>query len=300
MLNFLASLILASLLIPSGFNFLTQKAVDYSYIEQTVEPNAPKRLINKSFGLKTTAKSILVIDDASGAVLYNKNSLAVLPIASLTKLMTALVILEAKPDWQQRVKITASDHQEGGITYLLTDEEVTVRDLFNLMLVASANEAAVALARTITPDNFVSLMNKKATELGLRETYFLEPSGVEPGNVSSPTDLIKLAQVALSQTEITQALLTKEYPFTVLNNQRQGRVFNNDKLVESFLNYNGYQIIGAKTGYLDEALYCLLLKVKKTDGPNLTLVILGAETIEDRWQEAKGLVDWVFRNYVWP
>jgi D-alanyl-D-alanine carboxypeptidase len=300
MLNLITSLILVSLLIPSGFNFLTQKVIDYSYQEVSQELEAPVRIINKSFGLKTTAKSIMIVDDASGLVLYDKNSKEILPIASLTKLMTALVFLETDPDWEEVIEIIAADQIEGAKVYLLTGEKVTIRDLFNLTLVASVNEAAVALARVAGIEDFPAAMNKKAQELEMVDTYFLDPSGIEVENVSTPADLIKLAQAAFSQEEIVKALATKEYEFTVLNNQRQGKATNNNKLLDSFLNYSGYQIIGAKTGYLNEAGYCLLLAIKKVEGPSLTLILLGTETITDRWQEAKGLIDWVFRNYQWP
>ncbi len=300
MLNFLTSLILASLLIPAGFNFLTNKAVDYSYRQPNVEQSgSPRRLVNESFGLKTTAKSILIVDDNSGAVLYNKNSLALAPIASITKLMTALVVLDTNPDWQQTVKISPEDKREGGMIYLMPGEEATVKDLFYLMLIGSANEAAVALARNSGITEFNAAMNKKAKELGMTNSYFLEPSGIDPANISSPADLLKLAQAAFTKTEIVQALTTQTYKFQVINNHRPVKVFSTDRLLDSFLNGPDYQVIGAKTGYLEEAGYCLLMRVKKNDGPSLTLVLLGSATIDDRWQEAKGLVDWVFRNYSW-
>ena len=299
MLNFIASIILASLLVPTGFNFLTQKAVDYSYSGNNQESKAPQRILNKSFGLKTTANSILVVDDATGTVLYNKNSLPQAPIASITKLMTALVFLETNPDWEQVVAITKEDQEEGGLVRLLPGEEATVKDLFNLMLISSTNEAAAALARLSGIENFVSAMNSKAAELKMADTYFLGPSGVEVKNVPTPADLLKLADEAFGRPEIVQVLTTKAYQYQVINNQRIDKAFNNDLLLDSFLNGADYQVIGAKTGYLDEAGYCLLLRVKKNDGPELTLVILGSKTIDDRFQEAKGLVEWVIKNYQW-
>ena len=299
MLNFIASVVLIGLLIPSGFNFLTQKVIDYSS-PGSAGLAGPVRIVNNSFGLKTTARSILIIDDQSGAILYNRNSSAILPIASITKLVTALVILDIDPDWEREVEITGADHREGGITYLLTGEKITVRDLFYLMLVGSTNEAAVALARTSGIDDFPAAMNRQAAELGMESSYFIEPSGISAENVSTPADLIKLAQAAFSRPEIKAAAALLEYEFTVLNTKRPGKATNTDKLLDSFLNGGDYRIIGAKTGYLDEAGYCLLLQVKKTEGPTLTLALFGMESTTDRWQEAKGLVDWVFRNYVWP
>ncbi|MFA5022458.1 MAG: serine hydrolase [Patescibacteria group bacterium] len=299
MLNFLTSLIIASLLIPSGFNFFTQKAADYSYRSGIVSNKAqlPKRIVNNSFGLKTTAKSILIIDDASGSVLYSKNPAVVSPLASISKLMTALVVLDNKPDWNKVVKMTKEDRRQGGINYLFDGQEVTVKDLFNLMLVASSNEAAIALARSSGPTNFVAAMNKKAKELGMTDTYFLDPSGLTPQNVSSAKDLIKLAQAAFSQPEIIKAVTSQEYRFKLVDNSKIVLGVSTDKLLDGFLNQGDYQIVGAKTGYLDEAGYCLLLKIKKKDTASLTIALMGAQSQPDRWQEAKGLVDWVFRNY---
>ena len=300
MINFLASVILMSLLFPAGFNFLVSRAVDYSYAVSVAGTNGPQRLVNDSFGLKTTAKSILVLDDESGSILYHKDTSAVLPVASITKLLTALVVLDQNPDWDQVVEITQDDQRDGGQVYLLPGETVTVRDLFNIMLVGSANEAALALARNVEPKDFNKLMNNKAAELLMLDSYFAEPSGIDPANVSSVGDLAALIRVASTRPEIVSALQRQTYPFTVINTQRQNVAHSTNQLLSSFLNDDEYQITIAKTGYLDEAGYCLLLQVQKQPGPSLTLVLLGADTTDDRWQEAKGLVDWVFDNYRWP
>jgi len=301
MLDFITSLVLASLLIPSGFNFLADKAIDYSYIQPQTNISTPVRVVNNSFGLKTSAKSILVIDNNSGAVLYSKNSKAVLPIASITKLVTALVVLDNNPEWEKEVTIKESDQRDGGIVYLLPGEVVTVKDLFNLMLTASSNEAAIALARSSDLQDFNAAMNNKAAQLEMFESYFLDPSGIEPGNTSSPGDLIKLAKAAFSNSQITEVLENTEYQFEIINNQRLVRAFSTDLLLNSFLNQEdyGYNIIGAKTGYLDEAGYCILIQVEKSQGQSITIAMLGAKTIIDRWQDTKGLVDWIFSNYQW-
>ncbi len=298
MINFLASIILTSLLFPAGFDFLISQAIDYSYlVAPATGQNSPRRILNNSFGLETTAKSILVLDDESASVLYYKDIKEVLPIASITKLVTALVILDQNPNWDEVVGITADDQRDGGQVYLLPGESATIKDLFNLMLVGSANEAALALSRRVGLTEFRSAMNSKAAQLEMIDSYFVEPSGIDPGNVSSAFDLVKLARAAFARPEIAAALVSQNYEFNVVNNQRRVLVKSTDQLLTSFLNDDEYQIIGAKTGYLDEAGYCLVLQVKKQDGPSLTLVLLGAATVDDRWQEAKGLVDWVLNNY---
>jgi len=304
MFNFVVAIILAGLLFPAGqagFNFVTQKAVDYSYSTQSEnEITTPQRLVNKSLGIKTTAKSILVIDKDSGKVLYDKNSQVASSIASISKLMAALVFLDYNPGFDQEITMVKEDQKEGGFVYLFTDEKVKVKDLFQLALIASSNEALSALARSTGQDNFIALMNQKAFELGMTNTYFADPTGLAPANVSTPADLVKLAQAAFARPEIAEAVKTKEYNFKVLNNQRPVKAESTDRLLGSFLDSEPYQIVGAKTGYLDEAGYCLLIEVKRAEGQTLILALLGASDQTSRWQEAKGLVDWVFANYDWP
>lgn len=299
MFNFISSLILLALLFPQGLSFLSSKTADFSYPQANRQNPGPQRIANNSLGLKTTAKSILVVDDESGAILYEKNSQTGLPIASLTKLMTALVVLDAQPDWEKTMTIAKEDQREGNIVYLLPGDEARIKDVFNLMLVASSNEAAAALGRIFSVGSFTALMNQKAQELGLVGTYFSDPTGLDPTNVSSASDLIKLAQVAFSRPEIISAVVREDYSFAILNRPKKVWAKSTDQLLGSFLNRGDYRIIGAKTGYLDDIGYCLLLKIKQADGHLLNLALLGTKTRPDRWQEAKGLVDWVQSNYVW-
>src|SRR3989338_133292 len=299
MFNFITSLILASLLFPSGLNFFWQNQINFPLKSLAPVNEAPQKIINQSLGLKTTAKSILVVDEKTGTVLYQKNPNQVLPIASITKLVTALVFLDTKPDWKMEIEILDSDQRPGGMVYLLPGERVKVKDLFNLMLVASANEAAIALVRQTGLDNFNQKMNQKAQELGLKESYFLEPSGISPENVSSVTDLIKLIRVVFSQSEIIEAVTSPTLEFKVLNRERQVKAFNTDSLLTSFLNQSQYKISVGKNGHLDEAGYSLVAKIKKQNGPVFLVTLLGSESIRDRSQEIKGVVDWVERNYEW-
>ncbi len=297
------SLILASLLANSGIGFLTKGLVGYPVSE--AEPmqviSQPTRLVSNTLGIETTAKSILVIDDNSEAILFSKNKTAVLPIASLTKLMTALVFLESNPDWNQKVAITDQDKKDGGIIYLIPGDEVTAANLFNLMLVASSNEAAMALSQIDGFDKFVGKMNQKAAELGMKKTVFVDPAGLDPANVSTAQDLAKLAKAVFTLPEILSALTRPQYELSVLNTKRFISAPSTDKLLGSFLNAgNGYKIIGGKTGYLDESGYCLAIKVQEAAGPAVILVSLGSKSQVDRWQEAKGLISWVFKNYQWP
>lgn len=304
MSSLIISLVIASLLIPAGFEFLTKQAVDYSYLTSvpsiTTKSLIPRRIVNNSFGVKTTATNILVADQESGAVLYNRDFLQTVPIASITKLMTALVILDTNPNWDEIVEIREEDHRIGNQVYLLTGETISIKNLFYLMLIASSNEAAIALSRSVGIDNFSEAMNAKAVELGMLGAHFVEPTGLSPDNVATPNDLVILANQAFGRSEITDIVNLAEYNFFTINTKRFVRARSTNQLLGSFLDDNTYKIIGAKTGYLDEAGYCLLMQVSRHDGAVINLVLLGANTIDDRWQEAKGLIDWVFRSYEWP
>lgn len=270
--------------------------------QSTELPEAPQRIINNSLGIKTTAKSVLIIDETTETKLFEKNSQEVLPIASLTKLMTALVFLEHNPGWDKRVKIKESDQKNGGIVYLWPGEVVKVEDLFYLTLVASTNEATAALARStaLSQETFVKLMNEKAALLGLTQTRFVEPTGLDPNNQSTVTDLVKLAKAAFSKQEIVEATKLKGYRFKVLNKGITRYARSTNQLLDSFINNTEYKIEGAKTGYLEEVDYCQVIKVFKEEaGKSIIIAILGSQTTDDRWQEIKGLVDWAFDTYSW-
>lgn len=301
MLKLITSLILAGLFWGSGFNFFNSTAVDNSFMDyQTGLRLAPQRLVNDSFGLKTSAKSIIVVDQASGAILYQKNASTQLPIASITKLINALVFLDTNPNWDKVVEINRADLVAGNRFYFFAGEQVKLGDVFKVMLVASANEAALTLARYSGLDDYVGAMNKKAEALGMTNSHFADPSGLNVENVSTADDLVKLANTAFAQAEIVSAVTTESYDYKIINNNRRGRAVNTDNLLNSFLNDKPYRLAGAKTGYLDEAGYCLLTEIEHANKGTLIVAILGATSPTDRWQEAKGLVDWVNSNYRWP
>ncbi|MBN1778962.1 MAG: D-alanyl-D-alanine carboxypeptidase [Candidatus Buchananbacteria bacterium] len=300
MIKVIASLIIASLFFPTGANFLTDQPVDFSYPIQTNSAvTTPTRIINDSLGIKTTASSVLVVDQNSQAILYQKNINTAQSIASITKLLTALTFLDHNPGFDQTFTLDAQDQRAGGLVNLWPGEQVIIKDLFYLTLVSSTNEAAAALARSTGLKDFSDAMNAKAKELGIKDSYFVDPTGLDPANVSTPLDLSLLVNAAFANSEIVQAVKNDSYRFKVINNGRVGLAQATDKLLGSFIDQGEYKIIGAKTGYLDEAGYCLVMAVERVDGVKLSIILLNAGSQVDRWQEAKGLVDWTFSNYQW-
>jgi D-alanyl-D-alanine carboxypeptidase len=251
-------------------------------------------------GIATTARAAAVVDWETGTTLFEKNADAPMPIASITKLMTALVVLSTVPDWDKDVLVLGSDHRPGGIPYVAPGERIAVRDLFNLSLIASANNATVALARStgLTPEEFVARMNVMASAIGMRNARFADPTGLDPGNVASARDVAALIKKSLSSPEIRDALRMPTYAFTA----RTGRyhaVRSTDYLLWSFLNRPPYAFLGGKTGFIDEAGYCFGAAAQNGDGKAVA-VVLGAPTKGDRFREVKGLLYWAFDAYEWP
>lgn len=265
------------------------------------EPRAPwKKEDSRSIGILTTAKSVLVFDEGTGTVLFAKNPQEKTPLASLTKLMTVLVFLDQDPDWDKVIRLTRADDREGGIVYARSPEEVTVKDLFNMALVGSVNNAAIALARStgLEQKDFVAEMNKKAEELSLKDTIFVDPTGLLPENQGTARDVAKLVATALAREEVRSATLQKRYVFNPIGSGKTYYVKSTDELLWSFLNDEPYNFIGGKTGYIEESGYNLAVEVMR-GGHKIIAVVLGSATAEDRFKEIKGLVDWAFVNYQW-
>lgn len=298
MFNFLTQFIILSILAAAGFlpTVPVAESVDGPPLAGPVKVNP------ESLGIAVTAKSAVVLDEQTGKILFSKNAGEVRPLASITKLMTALVFLEHNPGWEKVVTITKDDARVGGIVYLLPGEQVTVSDLFNLTLVSSTNEAAVALASStgLELGEFVNLMNEKAVELGLQNTKFVEPTGLEPGNVSTAYELSLLAKEVFSQPEIAKVTRQRVYNFSILNSGRLRKAVTTNDLLSTFINDKnyGYEILGAKTGFLEEAGYCLTTQIVKGEN-SIIITLLGSSTEKDRWQEVKGLAEWSFENYRW-
>lgn len=244
------------------------------------------------------AKSAAVVDGETGVLLGEKEKDGVFPIASVTKLMTALVFLDTQPSWERVITMKSGDNRPGGTLFVRPGERVTTRDVFMTALVGSANNAAVALMRAsdLSLEAFVQRMQERAVSMGLSATQFAEPTGLEAGNVSSALDLVRLGWHAFQHPAIREALTSKEHVFfTVRNNIRHRVKTTNDLL---FASPNGYTIVGAKTGFTNEAGYTFVIEAK--NGENRVIVaLLGAPTEEDRFRDADTLVRWAFANYRW-
>lgn len=263
----------------------------------------PRRKPSTSLGVVPNAESALVLDERTWNVLYEKSSNEKRSIASITKLMSALVLLDQQLDPAKTATVTRADYRTGGLYHVFAGEQYTVQDLWMVGLISSDNVAIATLARStgLSEEEFVAKMNAKAAELGMNDSTFVEPTGINSGNTSTAADIAKLLHAALEKKEITDTLRRPVYQFQPLNKADVRKAISTDTLLSSFINKAPYQVVGGKTGFTYEAGYCMTIRV---DGPNdnddIIVVLLGADTPDDRVQGVKGLVDWTYANYLWP
>lgn len=261
--------------------------------------SGPRKVDPASLGVKLTAPSAALVDTASGEVLFSQGDDRIVPIASVTKLMTAMVLLDMKPDWETPITIAAGDNAMEGIPYLRVGDRLSAAEAFQVMLVGSANNAAMALSRSlgVTREAFVAKMNSMARELGLFHTAFADPTGYLPENVSTSLDVARMAYAALERPEIREALVRKEFSVRTAAGAER-RVPATNELLGSFLNEGDFAIVGGKTGYTEEAGYALVLRATKGKA-DVIAVTLGSASSAARFQDAKSLLFWGFKTFSW-
>ncbi len=297
----LINLVLTILLLSPIGNMYYPDAHFYN-VGQKADQAAPERINPENIGVKVTAKRFVAIDEASGKLLLQKDSNLRQPIASITKLMTSLVILDQAPDWQQLALLQQSDETVGAYPHIYRGEQVRFIDLWKSALVTSDNNSIMAMIRELgfSRGDFVALMNEKAQELEMFNTTFGDPTGLDENNISTALDVARLIHFAMQRNEIRESVLQGKYEFSILNNKKNRRILNTDILVDSFLNKKkyGYELLGGKTGFLPEAGYCLVAKISKDNRP-VIIVVLDSAGMGERFQDVKAIADWVYSNYRW-
>lgn len=293
-------LIILSLLNPISTTYLADRA--FFDVSGDVSLTAPERINPENVGVKVSAERYVAIDINSGKILLQNDVEVAQPIASITKLMTALVILEQNPDWNQVVKMQEIDETYGAFAHIYRGEEVLFEHLWQAALVTSDNNSIMAMIRALglTRAEFVEKMNDKALELEMNNSSFSDPTGLSESNQATALDVSRLLYNAMKQEKIQESVLRGKYTFKILNNNKKRTVYNTDILIDSFLNKKkyGYEVVGGKTGYLPEAGYCLAVKISHEGNP-VAIIVLNSETIETRFQDVKVIADWVFNNYEW-
>lgn len=308
-LSFLLSVLLQDL--PSSKNIAvfqdvtTQKHIVLSTLPvasiRKFLPPIKKNIDGKeSLGVEITARAGIVLDVKSGAVLFSKDYNVKSSIASITKLMTALVFLEYNPGWDTKITMSIEDERNGASSRIYRGEETSVKDLFYASLVSSDNNSTMALVRStgLSEKEFVDKMNEKAKFLGLRDTVFEDPTGLLEGNVSTSMDIAKLIYNAMLNEEISKATTRPVYSVSIYNKSTQRKIYNTDTLLDSYIN-KAYEIKGGKTGFTNEAGSCLGVMVNNKKGNDIIVVVMGSENNSMRFNEVKALTQWAFDNYSW-
>lgn len=257
---------------------------------------AAVRSSRRSAGIRVRARAALVVDIQKGEVIYQKNATSPFPIASITKLMTAVTYMGLDPDLEKRVSITRKDVYRANWTKLRYREQVSAKDLLYATLVASDNAAARALARAsgLTVEAFVERMNETAVSLGLANSRFTEPTGLDAGNVSTAVDCVALLWTALQDELLAEILFVREHRFGT--NRRVHTIRTTNRLARGQVTESQWECMGSKTGYIRRAGYCLVMRAIGDSGDDIYAVILGGPTSRTRFTDMKRLVDWSVKD----
>jgi serine-type D-Ala-D-Ala endopeptidase (penicillin-binding protein 7) len=241
------------------------------------------------------SSSALVLDASTGEVVIDKNADAVTPIASITKLMTAMVILDRGLDLDQRIVLSRadSDSLKGTRSRLRPGNVMTRGELLMIALMASENRAAAALGRTYPGglEPFVAAMNAKAASLDMKDSRFVDASGLSPHNVSSARDLVKLVRAAHEYALIREFSTTDRATVKVSDRGRPLSFHNTNGLVRA----HRWDVELSKTGYISEAGRCLVMRVKLAS-KDLIVVLLDSWGRQSRLGDANRIKKWVETN----
>lgn len=259
----------------------------------------PMKFINaEELNLATNAKSAILIEASTGEIIFEKNSHERLVPASMTKMMSMLLIIESIEkgiiSWDEMVTVSENASSMGGSQILLeTNEKMSVSDLFKGIAVASGNDAVVAMAEKIagTEDAFVNMMNNRAKELGLKDTNFKNPHGLDTANhYSSAYDMAMIAKELVKHEEVFKYTSIYE-DYLRQNTDKEIWLVNTNKLVRF---YDG--VDGLKTGYTAGAGYCLTATAKK-NGMRIIAVAMGEPDSKTRNAEITSMLDYAFAQY---
>ena len=281
-----AAVCVALVLAPvSATDVPTEPATPYIQAAQILAYGKPERL-------RLRSQVALILDEREGVVLYERAPATPRPIASLTKLMTALVVLEADPAMDEGLAITQDDRDrlKGSHSRIPFGTVLTRAEMLRAALGASDNRAASALARNYPGGSpaFFAAMNAKAQVLGMTGTRFADASGLAPGNVSTARDLLKLLEAARRQPLIHEFTTRGEFQVSDLNTGRSIEFVNTNRLVRQ----EQWEIAISKTGYTADAGNCLVMQVTVAGRP-LSIVLLNSWGRYSKYADARRIRDWL-------
>jgi len=250
---------------------------------------------------KTTASSYVVVDKSSGIVLAASHADVVWPIASLTKLMTAQLALDSGTKLTKTFPVKSEDDVGGAKLYVTSGDTFTLDGLLYATLVGSANNAANALIRSTgkSKADFVKDMNVRALALNLGRTKYVDPTGIETGNVSTARELSIVAAQAFARPDIKRYTTTAKASIDVLS-QGTVKTIKNTNWMLWKPEYDDVFVTGGKTGYLDESGWNLAVALRpsaKNEKSELLVVLFGASSRAASFQDADALSAWAWKNF---
>ncbi|MDO9510041.1 MAG: hypothetical protein Q7J14_02000 [Candidatus Magasanikbacteria bacterium] len=255
-----------------------------------------------TFDATSTAISLLAIDVQTDKILFDKNSQEIRSLASITKLMTTMVLLDLPIDWNTSTKIIEDDCDSSS-HQLVTGDVLKLSDIWNVALVASSNSAIKALVRNsgVSEEQFIGLMNKKAKNLNLKSLRFIDPTGLNSDNISNARDIAFLLKEALKSEKILKTLQIGEYYTKPLGKEKPRRIYSTNWLLTDWIpnKFEASCIVG-KTGFINVSGYNFVVRLTDEKEHQIIVVVLGSSNNESRFSEARDLGNWVFQNYLWP
>ncbi|CAI8788366.1 MULTISPECIES: serine-type D-Ala-D-Ala carboxypeptidase DacF [Bacillus] len=265
---------------------------------QSEKAQSEKTEVEKTPKLAEEASSAIVIEQDTGKVLFEKSPNEKLPPASMTKIMTMLLIMEQVEKGKLKLedKVRASEHAAsmgGSQIFLEPGEEMTVNEMLKGIAIASGNDASVAVAEHIagSEEGFVNMMNKKAKDLGLKNTHFQNPTGLPAKDHYSTAYDMSIMAKELMKYPLIRKYTGKYEDYLRENTEKKFWLVNTNKLVRF---YPG--VDGVKTGFTTEAKYCLTASAEK-NGMRVISVVMGAPTSKERNNQVTKLLDYAFGQY---
>jgi D-alanyl-D-alanine carboxypeptidase len=284
--------------IMSGLASLPESQNKESTTSTTTEPEKPTKKADFK-DINDLDCASVVMDAQSGEVLFENRSDSPAPIASITKLATALTFLDFHIDLDSSIEILPSDIVTGGKIYVKPGEKLKIGDLLHLSLIGSGNSETKALSRSsgLSQDEFIGKMNEKMKSLGLTNTSFADPIGISEKNVSTAKEIAELAHIAFENEKIESIVSLKSYSLTT-EGGRKISVYSTDSLLTKYPD-GDIKIIGGKTGFTNSAGYCFVGGFENEKGRRLISVVLGEDDYNSRFRETEKLISWAYANYEW-
>lgn len=264
---------------------------------------APTRALTSSSDITIDSKAALVLNSADNEILWSKGENTEIPLASLTKLVALKTFLDTKPDLKKVVTYSVADEQKNALYVLpgesarlklLDKDQISIKDLVYSSLIGSTNNTVETLVRVsgISRNDFIARMNSNAAKWGATHTHFIEPTGLSPKNITTPADYAIIARQIFLDSFIAEVTVLPKYSLTTVNTKRVHSFNNTNTLARE----KDSPLLGSKTGYLNEAGYCLATKWPTTKDKNIIVVLFGAPNRTASVEDTKKLVAFAEKN----